>query len=138
VTVAAGEVLAAGAGSGTAGAGAGAAEGGAGAAAGGRASQGGNVGSMLGNLGGGGGGSGGGRHGAKLALAIVLLWLAGFCFFVAFAGSKIGLTDTAWQGEGSGPAALLKTLQSVLTRGQQDQTQAQAQAQAAPPSNPGG
>lgn len=61
----------------------GAAEGGGAAGAGG--------GSALAGLSGGGGGQGGGEgsKGVRLAIAIVLLWLACFAFFIAFEGSKL-------------------------------------------------
>lgn len=29
------------------------------------------------------------RKGVLLAIAIILLWLSGFCFFIAFEGSKL-------------------------------------------------
>lgn len=35
------------------------------------------------------GGSGSGSKGVLLAIAILLLWLAGFCLFVAFEGSAL-------------------------------------------------
>lgn len=37
----------------------------------------------------GGGGGGGHSKGVLLAIAIILLWLAGFCFFIAFEGSTL-------------------------------------------------
>lgn len=33
--------------------------------------------------------SSGGNRGVLLAIAIILLWLAGLCFFIAFEGSKL-------------------------------------------------
>lgn len=55
--------------------------------------------------------------GMLLALAIVLLWLAGFCFFVAFEGSKL-LTES---GGGTDGASLLRAILGGLAQKAVDQ-----------------
>jgi hypothetical protein len=49
--------------------------------------------------------------GVLLAIAIILLWLAGVCFFIAFEGSKI-LTESS----GTDSSSMLRTMINALAQ----------------------
>lgn len=70
---------------------------------------------------GGQGDSGAGSKGALLAIAIVLLWLAGFCFFIAFEGSKLLGADA----DTTGPGLIKAMLGGLASRVQKQETQGQ-------------
>lgn len=61
--------------------------------------------------------------GVLLAIAIVLLWLAGFCFFIAFEGSKL-LTESS----GGGSASMLRSIVNGLAQKSVDQAAKSATA----------
>lgn len=56
--------------------------------------------------------------GVRLALAIVLLWLAGVCFWLAFEGTQI-LPSKLPVGPGGKPSYFLGVLQALGTQAQQ-------------------
>lgn len=59
----------------------------------------------------------GANKGVLLAIAIVLLWLSGFCFFVAFEGSKL-LSES---GGGTDGGSLLRAMIAGLAQKAVDQ-----------------
>lgn len=68
----------------------------------------------------------GGNKGVLLAVAVLLLWTAGACLFVAFEGSGF-LPDTLPTGPGGKPSYFLGIIQAVTRQAQQLQQQGQAQ-----------
>jgi hypothetical protein len=57
--------------------------------------------------------------GVLLAIAIILLWLAGLCFFVAFEGSQLLAESASPTGGGLLKAMISGIAQKTLTREQQ-------------------
>ena len=61
-------------------------------------------------------------NGVLMAIAIVLLWLAGVAFFIAFEGASI--LGEAIPASGSGGSSYLKAAVAGLTRKAQEQQEA--------------
>jgi hypothetical protein len=72
---------------------------------------------------------GGGGKGVLLAVAILLVWLAGVCLWLAFEGSG-GLPVSLPVGPGGKPSYVLGVLQALTRRAQAlEQTGVEAQQQ---------
>jgi hypothetical protein len=73
-----------------------------------------------------GGAGGSGSKGVVLAVAIVLLWLAGVCLYVAFEGTSF-LPEQLPAGPGGKPSYFLGIIQAVTRQTQQLQQQGEPQ-----------